>query len=131
MSQTIIEKAMSTACFMFADTDLKFDLPQARVNVDREKVLTSEWIWLVLLKSSVFSWAVVTSIALNYFNRSYQVNPQLAEEERKSISSLMDLKIRTPSGELIPVSSFATIEPTTAPRSLKLFQQQAAIQIFW
>ncbi len=42
----------------------------------------------------------------------------------------MDLKIRTPKGELIPVSSFASIEPTTAPRSLKRFQQQAAIQIF-
>lgn len=130
MSQRIVEKAMGTGMFMFADTDLKFDLPQARVNVDREKVAD--------LGMDLASVAQELGVLLgggyvnrfNYFNRSYQVIPQLAEEERKSISSLMDLKIRTPRGELIPVSSFASIEPTTAPRSLKRFQQQAAIQIF-
>jgi multidrug efflux pump len=130
MSQQIVQKAMETGMFMFADTDLKFDLPQARVIVDREKVAD--------LGMDLASVAQELGVLLgggyvnrfNYFNRSYQVIPQLAEEERKSISSLMDLKIRTPSGELIPVSSFASIEPTTAPRSLKRFQQQAAIQIF-
>lgn len=130
MSQQIVQKAMETGMFMFADTDLKFDLPQARVIVDREKVAD--------LGMDLASVAQELGVLLgggyvnrfNYFNRSYQVIPQLAEEERKSISSLMDLKIRTPKGELIPVSSFASIEPTTAPRSLKRFQQQAAIQIF-
>ncbi|MFN8741409.1 MAG: efflux RND transporter permease subunit [Pirellula sp.] len=130
MSQQIVQKAMETGMFMFADTDLKFDLPQARVIVDREKVAD--------LGMDLASVAQELGVLLgggyvnrfNYFNRSYQVIPQLAEEERKSISSLMDLKIRTPSGELIPVSSFASIEPTTAPRSLKRFQQQSAIQIF-
>jgi multidrug efflux pump len=130
MSQQIVQKAMETGMFMFADTDLKFDLPQARVIVDREKVAD--------LGMDLASVAQELGVLLgggyvnrfNYFNRSYQVIPQLAEEERKSISSLMDLKIRTPRGDLIPVSSFASIEPTTAPRSLKRFQQQAAIQIF-
>jgi multidrug efflux pump len=130
MSQQIVQKAMETGMFMFADTDLKFDLPQARVIVDREKVAD--------LGMDLASVAQELGVLLgggyvnrfNYFNRSYQVIPQLAEEERKSISSLMDLKIRMPRGDLIPVSSFASIEPTTAPRSLKRFQQQAAIQIF-
>ncbi|XZE22511.1 efflux RND transporter permease subunit [Pirellulaceae bacterium SH449] len=130
LAQEIVQKAMATGMFMFADTDLKFDLPQARVIVDREKVAD--------LGMDLASVAQELGVLLgggyvnrfNYFNRSYQVIPQLAEEERKSISSLMDLKIRTPSGELIPVSSFASIEPITAPRSLKRFQQQAAIQIF-
>lgn len=130
LAQEIVQKAMASGMFMFADTDLKFDLPQARVIVDREKVAD--------LGMDLASVAQELGVLLgggyvnrfNYFNRSYQVIPQLAEEERKSISSLMDLKIRTPNGELIPVSSFASIEPTTAPRSLKRFQQQAAIQIF-
>lgn len=130
LAQEIVQRAMASGMFMFADTDLKFDLPQARVIVDREKVAD--------LGMDLASVAQELGVLLgggyvnrfNYFNRSYQVIPQLAEEERKSISSLMDLKIRTPNGELIPVSSFASIEPTTAPRSLKRFQQQAAIQIF-
>ncbi len=121
---------MKTQMFMFANTSLKFDLPQARVIVDREKVAD--------LGMDLASVAQELGVLLgggyvnrfNYFNRSYQVIPQLAAEDRKSFSSLMNLKIRAPGGELIPVSSFASIEPHTAPRSLKRFQQQSAIQIF-
>ena len=65
----------------------------------------------------------------NYFNRSYQVIPQLSEADRQSTSSLMDIKIRTPNGQLIPVSSFAKILPLTVPRVLNRFQQQGAIRI--
>jgi hypothetical protein len=115
--------------FLFVDTDLKVDLPQAQVVVDREKVAD--------LKLDLASIAGELGVLLgggyvnrfNYFNRSYQVIPQLAEEDRQSASSLMDLKIRTPSGQLIPVSTFATILPKTAPRVLSRFQQQSAIQI--
>jgi multidrug efflux pump len=130
LSQEIVKQAMESNMFMFADTDLKFDLPQARVVVDREKVAD--------LGMDLANVAQELGVLLgggyvnrfNYFNRSYQVIPQLAAKDRQDSSSLMDLKIRTPSGELIPVSSFASIEAKTAPRSLKRFQQQAAIQIF-
>jgi multidrug efflux pump len=130
LSQEIVKQAMESNMFMFADTDLKFDLPQARVVVDREKVAD--------LGMDLANVAQELGVLLgggyvnrfNYFNRSYQVIPQLAAEDRQNDSSLKDLKIRTPTGELIPVSSFASIEPATAPRSLKRFQQQAAIQIF-
>ncbi len=130
ISGEIVKRAMASGMFMFADSDLKFDLPQARVIVDREKVAD--------LGMDLASVAQELGVLLgggyvnrfNYFNRSYQVIPQLAAEDRKNASSLMNLKIRAPSGELIPVSSFASIEPKTAPRSLKRFQQRAAIQVF-
>lgn len=130
ISGEIVKRAMESGIFMFADSDLKFDLPQARVIVDREKVAD--------LGMDLANVAQELGVLLgggyvnrfNYFNRSYQVIPQLAAEDRKSFASLMNLKIRAPSGELIPVSSFASIEPKTAPRSLKRFQQRAAIQIF-
>ena len=130
LSNQIVQRVMESQMFMFADTNFKFDLPQARVVVDREKVAD--------LGMDLASVAQELGVLLgggyvnrfNYFNRSYQVIPQLAAEDRKNMSSLMNLKIRAPNGELIPVSSFASIEPNTAPRSLKRFQQQAAIQIF-
>ncbi len=92
MSQQIVQKAMETGMFMFADTDLKFDLPQARVIVDREKVAD--------LGMDLASVAQELGVLLgggyvnrfNYFNRSYQVIPQLAEEERKSISRSWTLR---------------------------------------
>jgi len=129
LSEQILAEANASGMFLFVDTDLKVDLPQAQVVVDREKVAD--------LKLDLASIAGELGVLLgggyvnrfNYFNRSYQVIPQLAEEDRQSASSLMDLKIRTPSGQLIPVSTFATILPKTAPRVLSRFQQQSAIQI--
>jgi multidrug efflux pump len=66
----------------------------------------------------------------NYFNRSYRVIPQLESVDRQSPGSLMDLQIRTPTGKLVPVSTFASLQPETAPRSLNRFQQQSAFRVF-
>ena len=115
--------------FMFVDIDLKVDLPQAQVIIDRERVAD--------MKLDLAGIAQELGVLLgggyinrfNYFNRPYQVIPQLSESDRQSTSSLMDIKIRTPNGQLIPVSSFAKILPLTAPRVLNRFQQQGAIRI--
>jgi multidrug efflux pump len=66
----------------------------------------------------------------NYFERSYKVIPQIGEEGRATIEPLLNLKIRTPGGQLVPVSSFTRIESTTAPRSLNRFQQRNAVRVF-
>ncbi|MGN6548211.1 MAG: efflux RND transporter permease subunit, partial [Aureliella sp.] len=116
--------------FMFVNTDLKLDLPQARVTVDREKVadLNMDLAAVAQELGVLLGGGYVNRF--NYFNRSYQVIPQLAEQDRQSAAALMDLKIRTPQGELIPVSNFATIEPVTAPRTLTKFQQQSSLRVF-
>ncbi len=129
LSEQVIAEATASNLFLFVDTDLKVDLPQAQVIIDRERVAD--------LKLDLASIASELGVLLgggyvnrfNYFNRSYQVIPQLAEEDRQSASSLMDLKIRTPDGQLVPVSTFASILPKTAPRVLARFQQQSSIQI--
>jgi multidrug efflux pump len=46
------------------------------------------------------------------------------------VAPLLDLKIRTPSGDLVPVSTFTTIETAVAPRTLNRFQQRNAVKIF-
>src|SRR5690606_7147426 len=40
------------------------------------------------------------------------------------------LKIRTPNGDLVPVSTFTRIESTSAPRTLNRFQQRNAVRVF-
>ncbi len=130
IAQEIVRRGNEANMFMFCNTDLKLDLPQARVIVDREKLAD-----LGLDQAAVgqelgvlLGGAYVNRF--NYFNRSYQVIPQLEAQERQSTGSLMDLRVRTPQGELIPVSTFASIEPETAPRSLQRFQQQSSVRIF-
>ncbi len=126
----IVARGRQAGLFMFVETDLKLDLPQARVNVDREKVadLGMDLAMIAQELGVLLGGGYVNRF--NYFNRSYQVIPQLAETDRQSIGALMDLKIRGPHGDLIPVSSFASIEPMVAPRNLTRFQQQSAVRVF-
>jgi multidrug efflux pump len=130
MADEIVQRARAAEIFMFVDTDLKIDLPQARVNVDRERLadlgldqaLVGRELGVLLGGGYVNRF--------NYYNRSYRVIPQLESADRQSAGSLMDLQIRTPSGKLIPVSTFASLEAETAPRSLNRFQQQSAFRVF-
>jgi multidrug efflux pump len=66
----------------------------------------------------------------NYFDRSYKVIPQIAAEDRATVEPLLDLKIRTPAGDLVPVSTFTRIETSAAPRTLNRFQQRNAVRVF-
>ena len=130
LADEIVRRAREANMFMFVDTDLKVDLPQARVVVDRERLAD-----LGLDQAAVGRELGVLLGGgyvnrFNHFNRSYRVIPQLEARDRQSSQSLMDLHVRGPGGQLIPVSAFASIEPETAPRALARFQQQSAVRIF-
>src|SRR5690606_36195433 len=58
-----------------------------------------------------------------------KVLAQIGAEARATVEPLLDLKIRTPGGELVPVSTFAHIESTTAPRTVNRFQQRNAVRV--
>lgn len=125
----ILARSRQAGKFIFAESDLKLDLPLARVDVNRDKVadLGLDLALIAQELGVLLGGAYVNRF--NYFNRSYEVIPQLAEADRQSLGALMDLKIRGPGGELIPVSSFASITADTAPRNLTRFQQQSAVRI--
>ncbi len=129
MVQQIIDEAMATGQFFFLDTDLKLDLPLARVEVDRERVAD---LGLDLASVGRELGTLLGGDYVNRFNfydRSYKVIPQLAADDRATLGPLLDTKIRTPSGEMVPVRSFVRISTETTPRSLNRMQQQDAIEI--
>jgi multidrug efflux pump len=116
--------------FMYVDTDLKIDLPEAQVTIDRERVsdLGLDLASVAQELGTLLGGAYVNRF--NYFDRSYKVIPQIGEEDRSTVAPLLDLKIRTPSGDLVPVSTFTKIETGVAPRTLNRFQQRNAVKIF-
>ena len=116
--------------FLYVDTDLKIDLPQARVVLDRERLadLGFDLAGVGRELGTLLGGAYVNRF--NYFDRSYKVIPQLGDRDRASVDPLLDLKIKTPGGQLVPVSTFTHIETSTAPRSLNRFQQRNAVRIF-
>jgi multidrug efflux pump len=116
--------------FLYVDTDLKIDLPEARVVLDRERIadLGLDLASVGRELGTLLGGGYVNRF--NYFDRSYKVIPQIGAEDRATIEPLLDLKIRTPSGELVPVSTFTRIESSTAPRTLNRFQQRNAVRVF-
>jgi len=130
IANRITQSCREANMFLFVDSDLKVDLPQANVSIDREKIADLKMDQAAIGQELGVLLGGGYVNRFNYFDRSYQVIPQLAEADRSSISALTDLKIRIPDGSLVPVSSFASIEPSTAPRVLSRFQQQSAVRIF-
>jgi multidrug efflux pump len=116
--------------FLYVDTDLKIDLPEARVVIDREQVadLGLDLASVGRELGTLLGGGYVNRF--NYYDRSYKVIPQIGEEGRATVGPLLDLKIKTPSGELVPVSTFTRIEPGTAPRVLNRFAQRNAVRVF-
>ncbi|HLE85173.1 MAG TPA: efflux RND transporter permease subunit [Thermoanaerobaculia bacterium] len=125
----LVGKAFESGLFMFADSDLKFDQPQAEVVFDRDK-LRSQGVDL-----SQAGRDLATMLGGNYVNRfsiqgrSYKVIPQVKRAERLTPDQLAEIHVTGPDGRLVPLSTFATLETTTEPRELKRFQQLNAVRI--
>ncbi|MGH7449324.1 MAG: efflux RND transporter permease subunit, partial [Longimicrobiales bacterium] len=116
--------------FLYVDTDLKIDLPETRVVIDREKVadLGLDLASVGQELGTLLGGAYVNRF--NFFDRSYKVIPQVGEDARATVAPLLDLKIKTPGGQLVPVSTFTHLESSTAPRVLNRFQQRNAVRVF-
>src|SRR5438034_1102941 len=90
--------------FLYVDTDLKIDLPEARVVIDRDQVadLGLDLASVGRELGTLLGGGYVNRF--NYFDRSYKVIPQIGADRRATVGPLLDLKIKTPSGRLVPGS---------------------------
>ena len=129
-TQATIDAGMKSGKFLYVDTDLKFDLPEARVVLDRERLadLGLDLATVGRELGTLLGGAYVNRF--NHFERSYKVIPQIGDADRATLEPLLDLKIKTPSGVLVPVSTFTHIESSTGPRSLNRFQQRNSARVF-
>ena len=125
----LVQKAFASGMFIFADSDLKFDQPQAEVVFDRDK-LRSQGVDL-----SQAGQDLSTMLGGNYVNRfsiqgrSYKVIPQVKRAERLTPDQLSQIYVTGSNDKLVPLSTFATLKTTTEPRELKRFQQLNAVRI--
>ena len=130
LAYTVVGAGWQSGKFLYVDSDLKIDQPEARVVIDREKLadLGLDLATAGRELGTILGGAYVNRF--NYFDRSYKVIPQISLADRATVGPLLDLKIKTPAGHLVPVSSFTQIETSAAPRSLNRFQQRNAVKIF-
>jgi multidrug efflux pump len=115
--------------FYFADSDLKFDLPQVEIEIDKDKVASMG------LNLSDVARDLGSMLGGGYVNRfvndgrSYRVIPQVERGQRLNADQLLNYHVRGPAGQLVQLSTIATLKNTVQPRSLNRFQQLNSVKI--
>ena len=123
------DKATQSGMFAFSLIDVKIDQPQSEIVIDREKVAE---LGLNLQSVGQDLGAAVGGNFVNRFSisgRSYKVIPQLLRVDRLNPDQLKDIYVSGPGGQLISLSSIATIHNSVVPRTLNRFQQLNAVKL--
>lgn len=119
----IVGRAFQSGIFMFADSNLKYDLPQSEIVINHDKVAA---LGLDLAKVGSDLSVLLGGNYVNRFNiqgRSYKVIPQAQRSDRLTPEQISELYVRGADDIPIQVSTFATIRDAVVPRQLLRFQQ--------
>jgi multidrug efflux pump len=125
----LVQKAFASGVFIFADTDLKFDQPQAEVVFDRDKLRAQG---VDLSQAGRDLSIMMGGDYVNRFSiqgRSYKVIPQIERADRLTPDQLSKIYITGAGNTLVPLSTFASLKTTAEPRDLKKFQQLNAVRV--
>jgi multidrug efflux pump len=126
----LVGAAFQSGEFLYADTNLKIDLPQVELKIDRDKIAD-----LGMTVANVSS-QLSTYLSSNYVNRfdangkAYRVIPMVADNISSQPEKILNLTVKTPTGVLIPVSAFTEIKYRTVPRTLGSFGQQNSFRVY-
>ncbi len=130
IAQQVQTKAMQSGMFAFPPIiDVKIDQPQTEIVIDRDKVAA---LGLNLQQVGADLTAAVGGNFVNRFNiagRSYKVIPQVERIGRLNPEQLENIYVTGPNGQLVPLSTVASLRNSTEPRSLNRFQQLNAVKI--
>jgi multidrug efflux pump len=124
-----VQQALASGKFAYADRDLKVDLPQADVVLDRNKVAA---LGLDMAKIGATVNGLLSGGYVNYFDlagRSYKVIPMVQRQDRLNPGQLANYTIADINGVPIPLSSVGHIVMKTVPEQINHFQQMNAATI--
>ena len=129
-ADALVGAAFQSGEFLFADTDLKIDLPQLQLTLKRANIAD-----LGMTVADVSNQLGIL-LSSNYVNRfdaqgkAYRVIPMVNDQTHGHPEALLDLYIKSPDGELISVSAVAEVNWQTQPRKLGTFGQQNAFRVY-
>jgi len=130
LAQKLQIKAMQSGMFAFPPLiDVKIDQPQSEIAIDRDRVAD---LGLNLEQVGSDLGIMMGGAFVNRFNiagRSYKVIPQIQRVDRLNPDQIRDIHVTGPDGQLVPLSTIATIKDSTVARSLNRFQQLNAVKI--
>ncbi len=121
--------AWQSGLFLFVKTSLDFDNPEVQLKIDRAKA------GQLGISMQEIGNALAIMLGEGYSNRfskdgySYQVIPQMPRDLRATQEQLMDIVLRSASGQLVPLSNVVDISVATKPNSLSRFNQMNSATI--
>jgi multidrug efflux pump len=117
------DAARKSGLFIVVDSDLNFNQPTIRIDVDRSKANELG----VTMQSIGDTLALL--VGENYVNRfnlagrSYEVIPQVPRVDRLNQNTLTQYYVKSAAGQPVPLSNLVTVSTTTAPNALTGYNQ--------
>jgi multidrug efflux pump len=124
-----IEEAQKDPTFVFVDVNLKFNKPELRLNIDRQKArdLGVSSIDIAQTIQAAFS-----GQRFGYFikdGKQYQVIGQLTRENRDKPINLVSLFVKNNRGELVQLDNLVHTEEQSAPPQLYRFNRYVSATV--
>src|SRR5215472_16954333 len=119
----IKDVARKSGLFIVVDSDLDFNQPTIRIDIDRSKANELG----VTMQSIGDTLALL--VGENYVNRfnlegrSYEVIPQVQRVDRLNRDTLTHYYVKSAAGEPVPLSNLVNVSTTTAPNALTGYNQ--------
>ncbi len=123
VSQQFLQDAQKTGQFIFVQSDLRLDLPQTRIDIDRNMAAQ---LGLSMQDIGSALSAMLGGGYVNFFEldgRSYKVIPQVDQRFRLNPDQLLHYQLRTASGSMVPLSTVVSFNTAVQPETINHFQQ--------
>lgn len=124
-----IDDASQSPAFSFVDSNLKFNRPEVRVNIDRAK---AQNLGISATDIAATLQAALSGQRFGFFilnGKQYEVIGQLLQEDRSKTSDLAALNVKTASGEIVPLDNLVTLTETSGPPQLFRYNRYVAATI--
>ncbi len=123
VSQQFLQEALKSGKFIFLQSDLRIDLPQTRIEIDRNMAAQ---LGLNMQEIGSALSAMLGGGYVNFFEldgRSYKVIPQVEQKFRLNPDQLKHYYVRASSGAMVPLSTVVHLTTTVQPETINHFQQ--------
>ncbi|MFN3234388.1 MAG: efflux RND transporter permease subunit [Gammaproteobacteria bacterium] len=123
LQNKLLKAAEDSGMFAYVDASLRYNNPQLNVDINRDKAgemgINMQTIGSELslfLSGNYTNWFSMSG-------RSYQVIPQVERDYRFNPKKLEQYYIANANGDMVPLSSIATLTTSVEPNALSTFQQ--------
>lgn len=130
VSTAFLNEVREMGLFSFVDNDLRLDMLQAIIEIDRPKAAA------LGLSMTDIGDVIAGALSQEYVNffaldgRAYQVIPQVMRKDRLNYDQVLNYYVTTQSGESVPLSTIATTKTVVVPESLNHFHELHSATIF-